>query len=81
VFHEAEVRQLLDPDALLDGLAIELVALSRGETAAPPGNEVNVPGAGFLLGMPAWRPGQPIGVKLVSVFHGNHRVGLPGTWR
>jgi ornithine cyclodeaminase/thiomorpholine-carboxylate dehydrogenase len=78
VLSEAEVRQLLDPDALLDALATELVALTRGETSAPPRNEVSVPDAGYLLGMPAWRPGQPIGVKLVSVFHGNHRVGLPG---
>jgi len=78
VLSEAEVRQLLDPDALLDALATELVALTRGETAAPPRNEVTVPDAGYLLGMPAWRPGQPIGIKLVSVFHGNRRLGLPG---
>jgi ornithine cyclodeaminase/thiomorpholine-carboxylate dehydrogenase len=38
---------------------------------------VTVP-AGFLLGMPAHLPGDNIAVKLVSVFHGNHRFGIPG---
>jgi alanine dehydrogenase len=75
---EADVQRVLDRDAPLAALATEFVALSRGETSAPPRNEIVVPDAGFLLGMPAWRPGQPIAVKLVSVFHGNQHVGLPG---
>ena len=74
---QAEVRQLLDPDALFEALSAEFIGLTRGQCVAPPRNEVQVP-AGFLLGMPAWRQGQPISVKLVSVFHQNHHVGLPG---
>lgn len=75
---EADVRRLLDPDQLLDALADELAALTLGESCAPARNEVTVPEAGFLLGMPAWRLGLPISVKLVSVFHGNARLGIPG---
>jgi alanine dehydrogenase len=79
---EPEVRDFLQlqlqPDALLDALANEFTALTRGDAAAPPRNEVRVPDAGYLLAMPAWRPGQPLCVKLVSVFHGNDRFGLPG---
>ena len=72
-----EVKQLLDPDELLQALAEGFKALTSGQVCAPPRNEVTVPD-GFLLGMPAHVPGQPIVVKLVSVFHGNHRLGLPG---
>jgi ornithine cyclodeaminase/thiomorpholine-carboxylate dehydrogenase len=75
---EADVQRVLEPEALLDALATEFIALTRGESSSPARNEVVVPDAGFLLGMPAWRPSQPIAVKLVSVFHGNHQVGLPG---
>jgi ornithine cyclodeaminase/alanine dehydrogenase-like protein (mu-crystallin family) len=38
---------------------------------------VTVP-AGFLLSMPAYLPGRQIAVKLVSVFHDNDRLGIPG---
>ena len=31
-----------------------------------------------MLSMVAHAPDHPMGVKLVSVFHGNHRLGLPG---
>ena len=42
-----------------------------------------IPGAaeedsGILLIMPAWQPGQYLGVKTVSIFPGNQRHGLPG---
>jgi alanine dehydrogenase len=73
----SEVKQLLDPDELLQALAEGFSALTLGQVCAPPRNEVTVPG-GFLLGMPAHVRGQSIVVKLVSVFHGNHRLGLPG---
>lgn len=73
----AEVERLLDPEALLAALAEAFRALSAGAVAAPPRNQVTVPDAGFLMAMPAHRPGGPIAVKLVSVFDGNARRGLP----
>lgn len=75
--NQAEVRQLLDLNLLLDALGKEFKALARGEYSMPPRNEVDVTGKGYLLAMPAWRPGGPIGVKLVSVFHGNDDLGIP----
>jgi ornithine cyclodeaminase/thiomorpholine-carboxylate dehydrogenase len=72
----ADVERLLDRDTLLDALAEAFAALSDGRVDAPPRNQVSAP-AGFLLAMPAHRPGGPIGVKLVSVFEGNAARGLP----
>ena len=76
VLSGAEVERLLDPDALVDALADAFAALSDGLVDAPPRRQVTAP-AGFLLAMPAHRPGGPIGVKLVSVFEGNRERGLP----
>ncbi len=73
----AEVEHLLDLDALLDGLALGFQALSQGNIVAPRRNEVTTPN-GYLLAMPAWQLAMPVSVKLVSVFHENHRLGLPG---
>lgn len=73
----AEVEHLLDLDALLDGLALGFQALSQGNIVAPRRNEVTTSN-GYLLAMPAWQPAMPVCVKLVSVFHENHRLGLPG---
>jgi alanine dehydrogenase len=72
-----DVKRFLDPDELLQALAEGFKSLTSGQVCAPPRNEVTVPD-GFLLGMPAHVPGQHIVVKLVSVFHGNDRLGLPG---
>jgi alanine dehydrogenase len=36
-----------------------------------------VPGKGFSLTMPAWRPGMQLTVKIVNVFDGNLQIGLP----
>jgi alanine dehydrogenase len=74
---EDDVKQLLDLDDLLRALAEGFKALTLGQVCAPPRNEVTVP-AGFVLGMPAYTPGSQIVVKLVSVFNGNHQLGLPG---
>ncbi len=73
----AEVQSLLDPDALLDALAEGFRALSAGRVEAPNRIGVTVPNTGFLLNMPAYQPGHPIAVKMVSVFHDNLRLGLP----
>ena len=77
VLSDDDVQRLLDLDDLLDALARGFSALTAGQVAAPPRNGVDVSG-GFLLSMVAHAPAHPMGVKLVSVFHGNHRVGLPG---
>src|SRR6266567_5282243 len=77
LLNETEVQRLLDPDALLEALAEGFRALSSGLVDAPKRNEVSVPNTGFLLAMPAYQQGREVTVKLVSVFHGNERLGLP----
>lgn len=72
-----DVRRLLEPAALLDALAAAFMGLSTGEVSAPKRVEVAVPDTGFLLAMPAYQPEREIAVKLVSVFHGNSRLGIP----
>ena len=77
VLSAAEVQQLLDPDVLVDALAEGFRSLSTGRLDAPNRVEVTVPAAGFLLAMPAYQLDREIAVKLVSIFHGNARLGLP----
>jgi len=72
-----EVRGLLEPEGLLEALGEAFRALSGGLVVAPRRGEVDAAGAGFLLSMPAYQPGREIGVKLVSVFHDNVKLGLP----
>jgi alanine dehydrogenase len=72
-----DVTRLLDLDDLLEALVEGFKALTSGQVCAPARNEISVP-AGFLLAMPAHVPGNSIVVKLVSIFHGNARLGLPG---
>ncbi|MDH4046295.1 MAG: ornithine cyclodeaminase family protein [Gemmatimonadota bacterium] len=72
-----EVESLLDVGELLEGLEGGFIALSEGKVQAPPRSEVSVPGAGNLLLKPAWLPGHPMTVKLVSTFVGNSDRGLP----
>lgn len=73
----AEVRRLLDADALLDALAEGFRALSDGLVDAPNRIGITVPKTGFLLTMPAYQQGREVTVKLVSVFHDNARLGVP----
>lgn len=74
---EADVERYLDLDELLDGLEEGFRGLELGEVQSPPRPQVTVPGKGFSLAMPAWRPGLPIGVKVVNVFDGNLELDLP----
>jgi len=74
---EADVERYLDLGELLDGLAEGFRGLELGEVQSPPRPQVTVPGKGFSLAMPAWRPGMPIGVKVVNVFDGNVEQDLP----
>src|SRR5271157_2831497 len=78
MLNETEVQRLLDPDALLDALAEGFSALSSDLVDAPKRIGVSVPNTGFLLAMPTYQQGREITVKLVSVFHGNEQLGIPG---
>jgi ornithine cyclodeaminase/thiomorpholine-carboxylate dehydrogenase len=75
--NEADVEALLDFDELLEALADGFRSMSAGEVLGPARPEIAVP-KGFLLSMPAYRTGSLIGVKMVSVFHGNAELGIPG---
>ena len=72
----ADVGRLLDVDALVDALAGAFAALSDGQVQAPSRTQL-ASDQGLLLTMPAYSPGGPSGVKLVSVFEENGHLGLP----
>jgi alanine dehydrogenase len=74
---EAEVETYLDLQELLNGLEDGFRGLERGEIQSPPRPKLSVPGKGFSLAMPAWRPGMEITVKIVNVFEGNLDINLP----
>jgi len=76
--NQENVQALLELDELMDGLVEGFIALSDSKVLTPNRSEITIPDAGFLLTMPAWHPGSPMSVKLVSVFHGNRQLGLPG---
>src|SRR6185295_4778847 len=44
---------------------------------SPARTELSVPGKGFSLAMPSWRPGLQLTVKIVNVFDGNLDIDLP----
>lgn len=77
MLRQEDVQNLLDPDSLIDVLAEGFKSLSEGKVVAPRRNELSIAEAGFVLGMPAWQPQNDATIKLVSVFHANHQVGLP----
>jgi ornithine cyclodeaminase/alanine dehydrogenase-like protein (mu-crystallin family) len=72
-----EIEQLLLPHELLAALEEGFKALSAGQLNVPSRNQVTAP-KGILLGMPAYMPKYRMSVKLVSVFHENHKLNLPG---
>ena len=74
---ESEVEKYLDPKELLAGLEDGFRGLELGEVQCPPRPRLSVPGKGFSLAMPAWRPGMQLTVKIVNVFDGNLKSGLP----
>ncbi len=74
---QEDVERLLDPATMLDVLAQGFAALSDGQVAAPGRSGISTPD-GFFGTMPGWLPGGPMGVKLVTAFHGNPAQGLPG---
>jgi len=72
---EPDVRRLLDVDRLIDELAPAFVAVSEGRASVPPRIAALAPG-GLLGAMPGYLDGV-LETKLVSVFPGNHALGLP----
>ena len=78
ILNRNDVQELLDLDDLLNALAESFITLSKGNAAVPNRNQVIIPEAGYLMAMPAWQPGSRLGVKLITVFHKNHHLGLPG---
>jgi ornithine cyclodeaminase/alanine dehydrogenase-like protein (mu-crystallin family) len=72
---EPDVRRLLDVDRLIDELAPAFVAVSEGRASVPPRIAALTPG-GLLAAMPGYLDGV-LETKLVSIFPGNHALGLP----
>lgn len=72
-----ELRDLLDWPSLIT--AIEAMFREGCKMPTRHHHSVDVPGSetATLLLMPAWVPGRYIGVKLVDIFPGNARTGLP----
>jgi alanine dehydrogenase len=75
VLSRAEVLSLLDLDRLLDTLERAFVELSAGRASVPPRIAAQTE-KGFLAAMPGYADGI-LEAKLVSVFAGNHELGLP----
>jgi len=76
ILTRSEVESLLDPQDLLVGLEEGFKALSANQLSVPGRNQVTAP-LGLLVGMPAYMPGRLMSVKLVSVFHENHKQNIP----
>jgi ornithine cyclodeaminase/alanine dehydrogenase-like protein (mu-crystallin family) len=78
VLSGAEVRALLDLDALIDALAEAMADLSAGRACAPDRIAALVPEAdGLLAAMPGYVPSRAALVcKLVSLFPGNAGSGV-----
>jgi ornithine cyclodeaminase len=69
---QADVRELLDLDALVDALAAAHAELSAGKASMPPRIAALVPQQDGLLGvMPSYLPSTGLACKLVSLFPHN----------
>jgi alanine dehydrogenase len=78
VLSRAEVESLLDLDDLVEAVAGAMIDLSNGRASAPPRIAAEVNGLGLLGAMPAFLPSAGVlETKLVSVFPGNARLGIP----
>jgi ornithine cyclodeaminase/alanine dehydrogenase-like protein (mu-crystallin family) len=74
---ESDVERCLDPRELLDGLEDGFRGLELGDVQSPARPVLSVPGKGFCLAMPAWRPGMQLTIKIVNVFDDNLAIDLP----
>lgn len=71
-----EIEHLLNPNELITALEEGFKALSANQLNVPPRNQAIAPN-GVLVGMPAYMPNKLMSVKLVSVFHENHKQNIP----
>jgi alanine dehydrogenase len=79
LLREADVREVLAMPELIEAMEGALKSFSAGQVTQPVRTAIEVPaGPGFFGLMPAYLH-QPaaLGAKLVTVFHGNERRGLP----
>jgi ornithine cyclodeaminase/alanine dehydrogenase-like protein (mu-crystallin family) len=76
VLSQAQVRELLDRDALFDALRAALKALSAG-TASVPARGAATTEHGLLAAMPGFVPGHGLAAKLVTYFRDNETLGVP----
>jgi ornithine cyclodeaminase/thiomorpholine-carboxylate dehydrogenase len=76
ILKRAEVERLLDLGDLLDALRDAFRAISTGEVAAPPRNQLAGPGEAFLLGMPGRTRDGLMTVKVVTVYESNLERGI-----
>ncbi|TIT45974.1 MAG: ornithine cyclodeaminase family protein, partial [Mesorhizobium sp.] len=77
VLSETDVMECIDLSQLLDVLEDGFKALSQGKVVNPPRPQLDIPGAGYSLAMPAWMEGMNLTVKIVNVFEGNLAKNLP----
>jgi len=77
ILNRAEVERLLDLGDLLEALRDAFRAISTGEVAAAPRNELAGPGEAFLLGMPGRMRDGLMTVKVVTVYESNLERGIP----
>jgi alanine dehydrogenase len=77
ILNRSEVERLLDLGELLEALRDAFRAVSAGEVAAAPRNELAGPGGAFLLGMPGRTRDGLMTVKVVTVYETNAGRGIP----
>ena len=78
VLSRTEVEGLLDPDELIDAVALAMADLSAGRASMPPRIAAAVPEREAFLGaMPCFLPSAGVlACKLVDVFPGNAEAGM-----
>ena len=75
---QAAVLELLDPDALIDAVAVAMADLSVGRASSPPRIAAQVGSAGVLATMPAYSPSlNVLAAKLLAVYPDNPAAGHP----
>jgi ornithine cyclodeaminase/alanine dehydrogenase-like protein (mu-crystallin family) len=74
----AAVLELLDPDALIDAVAVAMADLSAGKASSPPRIAAHVGTVGLLATMPAYSPSLGVlAAKLLTVYPDNAAAGHP----
>ncbi len=77
ILNRGQVEELLDPDALVDALAVAMTDVSAGRASVPQRNVAKVGSSGLLSAMPGYLGTQGVlAAKLVLVFPGNASKGI-----